>query len=583
MDMNTDTLERMKAYPNFMECSIQTFNDKDKEDKSQSRILPMTEENLEKCVKLQTLLPYGIYFSVNPMENGKRDKASVKLIQTWICDIDTWTKEEQLELINNAPLKPSLVVESVHWFHLYYLAKYELTEEQFENGNRGLKNYYDGDPKVCRDTARVLRIPWYYHMKWEPILEKYRKDLSSNQVYDYQEMCDNFPNQTDTTPWRVKQREQLNRTFNDSDSFRSKASELNSKDMLEELSWSGWLSWDVITFKRNSNWTEQIYCNGKSTGCWIDHNGLIWSWDKWWPTWIQWLKWYWVVNWSELAKELKRKHPELEEVKTSPIQEYQVVKKIDKAPKLEKPDFTWGTELLDDNIWKLSKWQFVILCWETGKGKTTFANFMARKNPTSCYYVLEDTVENIARRYATRYSWITLEEYNKGKWSDEKQERYERAYKSMMNGKAKMVDIWEKKTIEELLEHMLKMKKEHGCDLFFLDNLGFIIWKWDNEERQTAYVSNKLVSFCLHENVCVVLLHHFKKKASPLIDRDIGQMRGSWKLGDDATFVVEYSREGNETYLKVMKDRTWGRTWEYEIAYNRWDYEFIRISNWGWQ
>jgi hypothetical protein len=104
----------MKAYPNFMECSIQTFNDKDKEDKSQSRILPMTEENLEKCVKLQTLLPYGIYFSVNPMEKGKRDKASVKLIQTWICDIDTGTKEEQLELINNAPLKPSLVVESVH-------------------------------------------------------------------------------------------------------------------------------------------------------------------------------------------------------------------------------------------------------------------------------------------------------------------------------------------------------------------------------------------------------------------------------------------------------------------------------------
>lgn len=48
------------------------------------------------------------------MEKGKRDKESVKAIQTWICDIDTGTKQEQLKLIENAPLKPTFVVESVH-------------------------------------------------------------------------------------------------------------------------------------------------------------------------------------------------------------------------------------------------------------------------------------------------------------------------------------------------------------------------------------------------------------------------------------------------------------------------------------
>lgn len=206
---------------------------------------------------------------------------------------------------------------------------------------------------------------------------------------------------------------------------------------------------------------------------------------------------------------------------------------------------------------------------------------MARKNPTSCYYVLEDTVENIARRYATRYSWITLEEYNKGEWSEEKQEKYERAYKSMLNGKSKMIDIGWKIEIETLLEHMKQMK-EKWYDLFFIDNLGFVIWEWENEERITAGISAKLVSFCLHENVCVVLLHHFKKKQNQMTERDIGQMRWSWKLGDDATFVVEYRREWNETYLTVMKDRTWGRTWEYEISYNKGDFEFIRISNRWW-
>ena len=574
--MNNDTLERMKAYPNFMECSIQTFNDKDKEDKSQSRILPMTEENLEKCVKLQTLLPYGIYFSVNPMEQGKRDKASVKLIQTWICDIDTGTKEEQLELINNAPLKPSLVVESVHWFHLYYLAKYELTEEQFENGNRGLKNYYDGDPKVCRDTARVLRIPWYYHMKWEPILEKYRKDLSSNQVYDYQEMCDNFPNQTDTTPWRVKQREQLNKTFNDSDSFRSKASELNSKDMLEELSWSGWLSWDVITFKRNSNWTEQIYCNGKSTGCWIDHNGLIWSWDKWWPTWIQWLKWYWVVNWSELAKELKRKHPELEERIVEKIDLSKAVFNASIIPSLEKPSFTRWNEELDNELWKPSKWQLIILCWETWAWKTTFATFMARMNNNCCYYVLEDKVENIAMRFAIKYAGITKQELNNGTWGD-KARLYEEWYKKFASKNIDMVDIGHKITIDSLLESMERMIQK-GKEIFFIDNLWFVLGNWQNEATQTADASNKLVSFCLEKNVCVVLLHHFKKRWTASDVRDIGQMRWSWKLWDDAFMVVEYMRDEWKTYLRVYKDRTRWDIALYEIGYNRWDFIFLNKS-----
>ena len=66
--MNKNLTERIKVYPNFRKCSIQTFNEQDKNEKSKSRILPMTDENLDKCEKLQSLLPYGVYFSVNPME-----------------------------------------------------------------------------------------------------------------------------------------------------------------------------------------------------------------------------------------------------------------------------------------------------------------------------------------------------------------------------------------------------------------------------------------------------------------------------------------------------------------------------------
>ena len=56
--MNKTLTKRIETYPNFRQCAIQTFNEQDKNEKSQSRILPMTDENLEKCEKLQSMLPY---------------------------------------------------------------------------------------------------------------------------------------------------------------------------------------------------------------------------------------------------------------------------------------------------------------------------------------------------------------------------------------------------------------------------------------------------------------------------------------------------------------------------------------------
>lgn len=572
--MNKNLTERIKVYPNFRKCSIQTFNEQDKNEKSQSRILPMTDENLEKCEKLQSLLPYGIYFSVNPMEEWKRDKANVKMIQTWICDIDTWTKEEQLDLIWNAPLTPSLVVESVHGFHLYYLADNPLTEEQFTNWNRWLKNYYNGDAKVCSDTARVLRIPWFYHQKWEKVMVEYRDDLSCGMLYSVDEMTNAFPNQTETNPWVVKQREQLNKNLNENDDFWTKASELNNKTMLEEFSWTGRVNWDKITFKRNTAWTEQIYVNNKSTGCWIDRNWLIGSSDKWWPTWIQWLKWYGVVDWKELAKDLKKHHPELEEKKVVKLDLEKVFNKPT-APLLKQPEFSWGDEWLDNAIWKLSRWQLVILTWETWAWKTTFATFMARRNKESCYFVLEDSLENIARRYALKRAWITKAELNSWTWWDYKQSLFEEAFDRFANKETRFVNIWHKLDIQTLIDTMRDLKGK-WYSMFFIDNLWFVIWNGTTEADQTADISSKLVEFCLQENVCVILLHHFKKLWDWTKKRDIWQLRWSWKLWDDAFFVANYERQDEWTLLYVFKDRN---RWDlniYEIEYDRGDFKFKR-------
>lgn len=570
--MNSETLERLKQYPNARQCSIQVFSDR-KDENRYSRILKMTDANLERCEKLQAQHPYWVYFSVQPMEDGKRDKESVKFIQTWITDIDEWSKEIQLELIDKAPLKPTFVNESVHWFHLFYLATDHLTVEDYIEGNQWLRDYYNWDQKVVKDTARVLRLPWFLHYKADPVMVRWRKDLSSWMLYSPNEIFTAFPKEVkEIKPVEYKLQ---TKTFECSDSFREKVNNLDNKMMLLELSGTKRVNYEIIGFKSNGDWTEQITINWVPRSCWIDKKWLIGSYDNGWPWWVSWLKYYLKRDltkseWTDLLKVVIANHPELEEKKE--VKRIEVNKKAEyEKIELYAPDFTWGDEGLDDAIGKLSRGQLVILSWETWAWKTTFATFMARKNPNSYYFVLEDTMANIAKRYALKRAWITKKELNNGTRSEEKKAMFDEAYKRFMERDIKYLDIGEKTQIEVIIDAM-KQLKEKWYWMFFIDNLGFVIWEWKTEMEQTADISAKLVSFCLKENVCVVLLHHFKKPSDWSKRRDISSLRGSGKLWDDAFFVANYRREFEGTLLEVLKDRTRWDLEIYRLGYDKWDF-----------
>ena len=578
--MNIQTQKRIQDYPRFRECSIQTFNDQNKEEKSKSRILPMTDTYLEWCVKLQELMPYWILFSVNPMQEGKRNRDSVKAIQTWICDIDEGSKESQLELIKKAPLPPSLVVESNHGFHIYYLANRDLTETEFEDGNWWLKNYYNGDPKVCKDTARVLRIPWYYHMKGEKYMVNYREDLSSKGKYSVAQMLEAFPDQVQTTPWREKARDEYNKRWDKKDWFRTRAKEdLNTRKMLEELSWTSRVAGETFDFKPNSNWTYQIYCNGKSTSCWIDDKDKIGSRDKWWPRRTDRLERYWVVDRSALAKYLKEKHPEIVDKTEAKQNDKPKLRTTLPRAKNEykwivKADYTRWDKELDRHMGMMRKGQLIVLVWETGAGKSTFATFIARKNKSS-YFVLENTANEVADTYANRVAGIEPEQADTWLVTDEQMKRYETAYNQFFNSWVEYIDCWPAH-IDEITSTMLELKEE-GYGLFILDNLGKISCWIASEMERTERISNILLDFCIREHVCIILLHHFKKKQNPFMDRDIGQMRWSWKVWDDAFTVIYYSVDKltGDTKLEVWKDRKWNRTKMYQLWFDCWDFRFV--------
>lgn len=542
--------------------------------------MPTTRENLKWCEEIQKKEPIWVFFSVNPMEKGKRNKDSVKFIQTWITDIDEWDKSFQLELINKAPLKPTFVNESVHGFHLFYIATDHLTVEQYTEWNQWLRDYYNWDQKVVKDTARVLRVPWLLHYKGEPTLVQFREDLSSWDIYSYDEIVKAFPKKEEEK--KEIEIKPFEKKWSGSDSYREKVNRLDNKEMLYELSGTKRVNYEIIWFKPNSDWTEQITINWVPRSCWIDKEWMIGSYDDGWPWWVNWLKYYLKRDltkseWTELLKIVNAKYPELEDKKEK--KKLNVEEKIynpTKVPKLVKPDFTWGSRELDGALGKMKKWQMIILLGETWAWKTTFATFVARMNKGSCYYVLEDSVENIASRYAMKRAWITVDQYNEWEWTEQQEQDYEQAYLNFRNRDLLLVDIWHKITVSELVDS-IKELKEKWHSLFFIDNLWFIIGDWDSEAKQTADISSKLVSLCLQENICIVLLHHFKKKDKPLDRRDISQMRWSWKLWDDAFMVVEYIRDDDQTFIAIYKDRTRWNSHIYEIAYDRGDFLYKGI------
>ena len=513
--LHEDTLYRLDVYPNIEECSIQTFNDQDKNEKSQLRILPLTRENLEKCVILQSKLPYGIFFSVNPMESWKRNADSVKKIQVWICDIDTGTKQEQQKLIENAPLIPTFVVESVHGFHIYYLATEGLTKEQYERGNLWLMQYYHWDVKVCKDIARVLRIPGFYHCKGEKELVKVRSDLDCWQSYSYDQMLLKFPYVEEEKKPEIVTR-QTEKKRDDNDSFRYKVNNLDNRTVLSDLSGTSFVGWQKITFKPCSTW-QQIYCDDKETSCWIDHNWMIGSSDDWWPTFIQYLRRYErnrgiTLDMWKLAKWLKETYPRLEDKKPKKFE----VKEIKQKEKKWPPKWFLYADKVFDEFECFLSWELVTLVAETNSWKTTFAMDMITRNTNRwrkwLYINLEFPAETVWKN-----RWLWIHGKTKQNLSDlaplsDQEEKEMNAY---VEEKMKTFETYSNPNWMDLqdLEKLIYEKAEVWYELFVVDSLSRIHWNTDGQNSR--WYQNKcmedLQEMVQKLDIAIVLLHHTNK------------------------------------------------------------------------
>ena len=595
----------ISIYPNFKDCAIQTFDDdSNRKSRELAKILHASTVDRQLVKNLNTA-GAGVFFSVNSMKVWKRDKASVSHLNTWIVECDDLTKEEQNKLIEQAPLKPSCIIESQKSYHIYYFAE-NATIENWERVNRWLREYYHWDQSICSDTARVLRIPWTYHNKWEP----YKINcLYCNDVkYDEKVMIESFPyNEIIKEKKEKKEVKPI---------VVSKARNLwelmwlqSNRYMLDRVSGSSLVKWERISYSANSDWTDQICVDWQSTGAWIDRQDTIGSAKKWWPTRIQWCEYYGNSKWDiarrftefcsdMIPQEINRSKQikEIQKIEENDVKEKQEeernqkLKHISYEEKIHRafdelintdPDKVmkrWREEW-DSLLWWIYWWKIYLIWADTWVGKSTFVNQVV-KNLSSAgtrvaRYSLEDRMEDIGKediyymtnqyrvkKWKSKIEWITFVngEYTK-KWHPNYNEDIiadmTDVALSLCDSDVIELDKNKEVTIEDIVS-LMEEECDRGTRVFVIDHLHYFKFENDNirMDLQIEDAMKAINEVARKRDVAVFLIAHYNSSWwNGLATKN--SFKWSTGIKQIANIIIQISRDENDdtTEFKISKLR----------------------------
>ena len=553
-------LQMMKEeYPNFKDCTIQLFDDS-KAWRDLARKIDQhkfSDEQLERWLEWYNKKWAGVFFSINSMKPWERDKASVTHINARACEIDDLSKDDQLKLVAVSPIKPSLIIESNKSFHMYWFAK-DWTIENWNKVCWGLRNFFWGDPAIASDISRVLRVPGYNHMKdpehpFECIISDW-----DGEYHTEEEMLKAFPD-TETLSEKeqkaIKKEAQLKKAIWNDDAW-DRIRAMDCKTMLEKISWTSLVWGDVISFRHNSNWTEQIFCNGKSTGCRIDKAWKIWSTDKGWPNWTNWIAWYGWVDRKEIYKWIKEEFPFV-----LPEKKEEEEKSIDSI--LSAIDEDINTELhtyyYPKGFEKFNSFlsgELVTIVAPSNSWKTTFAMDIIKRNTAEgrkCFYInWEFRIETVwVNRWLWRNGKTKEALWDKNPLTPEERKEMEKYVSDSL------WQFWYDCSpmgyeLEKLVELITEKTKE-WYELFVIDSLSKIQWNLTNEARSHQnQTMETFLALVQKLNIAVILLHHTNK---------FGKFEGSQKIFDfsNVFITMEKSKDDFVTIpsriFKLEKDK----------------------------
>lgn len=605
--------EFIQFYPNFFEGTLQLFKD-DWTDNTGIK-LPIENWWFEKC-REYNLWWRWVYFSVNEMVKWQRNKKDTTKIRAWIVECDSLDKNTQFEMYFNSPLPPSLLIESKKSYHAYWFAK-DWDKETYETICWWLKQHFNGDQAIVKDWSRVLRIPWFFHLKdpASPFLIKIIYKDDDKRLYTKEEMMKAFPFEAiEKTQKKATEKEEW---------FWWIWNTLKTRDhkkMLLDLSWTGLMWWEIITFESHGDGTEQICVWWKQTWSRLDIEWKIGSYKWWWPFWFNWILFYQNITRPELLTRTLEKYKdeipvELYNKETSKLRikksitESEVKENFKHISYKEKLLKSWSeiqntnpTEIIkrwweefDNKLWWIKTWKIYLFGAESGQWKTTFVNLVVDNVVKQWHpvvrYSLEDRMEDKwkedlfdeinrirFRLGKTLYQWIHFEnnEYWSKLWKfyDEEFDIYmDEAIETLW--KMQIIELERTKPVSiKELSVLVKEKATEWVRFFVIDHLHY--FSMQNNERRDLEIQEimlELNDLVRIYNISIFLIAHYSnykklwEKPHPSMFKDGAAIKQVANIiiqivSDNHTWETEFYFTKVRWRYKIPE---WVIMWRYDI------------------
>lgn len=138
-------------------------------------VIPLFTTSCERAVQNATEFDqkgWDAYFGVIPrIRQGSKASDTRTVTGVLWADVDEknfGSKQQAFWAIASAAIEPSILVDSGHGFHAYWLLEDEVAVGHASNAMRGIAKLIGGD--AVADSARILRVPGTHNYKTEPAI-----------------------------------------------------------------------------------------------------------------------------------------------------------------------------------------------------------------------------------------------------------------------------------------------------------------------------------------------------------------------------------------------------------------------------
>lgn len=609
--------EFIQRYPNFPASTIQLFKDDVKDDGTDNTGIKMPVDTwwFEKCWEYNKWWR-GVYFSVNEMIRWERNKKDTTKIRCWIVECDSLDKNTQFESYINSPIQPSLLIESKKSYHAYRFAE-DGDKDTYETICWWLKQHFNGDQAIVKDWSRVLRIPWFYHLKdkTDPFMIRIVYKDEEKKHYTKEEMMKAFPysNKEEVKEMSTETKEKFSGVW---DTLKNR----DHKKMLQDLSGTGLMDGEEITFESHWDGTEQICIWWKQTGSWMDIAGKIWSYKWWWPYRFNRVLFYQNITRPELLKWTLEKYKDnipadIYNKETSKMRVKKTLslsdlkenfKHISYKEKLLKSRaeiqntnpteiIKWWWEEFDSKLWGIKTGKIYLFGAESGQGKTTFVNLVVDNVVKQWHqvvrYSLEDRLEDKGKedlfdeinrlRFAIwkpLYNWVDFEnnEYGSREWKyfDEEFDMFmDEAIEKL--GKMQITELERNKPVSiKELSLLIADKAKEWVRFFVIDHLHY--FSMQNNERRDLEIQEimlELNDLVRVYNISIFLIAHYSNYKK-LWDRPHPSMfKDGASIKQVANIIIQIVSDSNTGETEFFFTKVRGRyripegviLWRYDI------------------